>query len=39
LISATRPIPFLGFAAGKLTGPAEVRLRTRGSQSGPGKVE
>jgi hypothetical protein len=39
VISATSPNPFLGFAVGKLTGPAEVRFRMRGSQSGPGKVE
>lgn len=39
LITATSPAPFLGFAAGRLAGPAEVRFRMRGAQGGSGKVE
>jgi hypothetical protein len=31
--------PFLGFAAGKLAGPTEVRFRARSTAGGNGKVE
>lgn len=31
--------PFLGFAAGRLSGPAGLRLRVRAPAGGPGKIE
>jgi hypothetical protein len=31
--------PFPGFAAGRVIGPAEIRLRTGSESGGPGKIE
>lgn len=39
VITAIGNAPFLGFAAGKLAGPAVVRLRARSAATGAGKVE
>ena len=38
-ITGTGPAPFLGLAAGNMTGPAVVKLRVRSAAGGSGKVE
>ena len=38
-VTATGKTPFLGFAAGKLTGKSTVKIRVRSSIAGEGKVE
>ena len=39
VVTALGNAPFLGFAAGKLSGPAVVRFRVRSAAAGVGKVE
>jgi len=38
-VMGTGETPFLGFPAGRLKGPATVRIRARAATSGPGKIE
>jgi arylsulfatase A-like enzyme len=38
-VSGTGNAPFLGFGAGKLSGPATVAFRSKSTVGGPGKVE
>ncbi len=39
IVTGTGPAPFLGFAAGKISGPTVVSLRVRSIAGGAGKVE
>ena len=39
IVTGTSPMPFLGFAAGKIGGPTTVSLRVKSSGGGEGKVE
>ena len=39
IVKGTGAAPFLGFAAGKLSGPATVSLRLRSAAGGEGKIE
>jgi hypothetical protein len=39
VVTAHGDAPFLGFAAGRLSGPAVVRFRVRSAAGGAGKVE